>query len=110
EKGNKNEWFLSPFSPYADEILIPMLDELASNYGINGAWIDGECWATLADFSPKAKALYKKQTGKEFDEHDLKPYLSFCRDGFKDYVKHYCNLIKNKHPDFDITSNWMNTA
>ena len=110
ERGNKNEWFLSPFSPYADEILIPMLDELASNYGINGAWIDGECWATLADFSPKAKGLYKKQTGKEFDEHDLKPYLSFCRDGFKDYVKHYCNLIKNKHPDFDITSNWMNTA
>lgn len=110
ENGLTSDLYTSPFSRYVDEILIPMMDELASNYKLNGAWIDGDCWCCYPDYSDKAKQLYKKQTGNDFDKNNLTPYLTFNREGFKNYVTHYCKIVKEKHPDFDITSNWMNTS
>lgn len=33
-------------------MLIPQLRELAGDYGLDGAWVDGECWAAVPDYSP----------------------------------------------------------
>ena len=41
----------SPFLPYADEVLIPQLKELALDYKLDGAWVDGNAWGTHVDYS-----------------------------------------------------------
>jgi hypothetical protein len=57
------EGAVSAFSPYADELLIPQLLEIAA-YGVDGAWIDGDEWRAFVDYSDYAKAAYTKETGK----------------------------------------------
>ncbi len=56
--GTIDTQYVSPFSPYADEVLIPQLKELALEYELDGAWIDGECWGAMVDYSENAKKAY----------------------------------------------------
>ncbi len=98
----------SVFGPYADELLIPQMKELATEYGIDGAWVDGECWAMLYDYSEWARAAWKGEE-KDFTEDNLE-YRQFIRDGFFNYVKKYIAEVKKAAPDFELTSNWFNTA
>lgn len=104
----------SVFSPYADERLIPQLIELATVYELDGAWVDGECWGTVEDYSVWAKAAYKAETGLEAPVEDdfdgREKYRDFCRRGFLKYVAHYCDEVHKAAPDFEIASNWLYTA
>ncbi len=104
---------ISIFGEYPDKILIPELKELIGDYAIDGAWVDGECWALTVDYSPMAKEAYRKETGKEVplpEEEGFADYLKFTRKSFFDYVRHYVDEVHKAKPDFMITSNWMNTA
>lgn len=104
---------ISVFGEYPDKLLIPELKELIFDYGIDGAWVDGECWALTVDYSPMAKEAYRKETGREAplpEEEGFRDYLKFTRKGFFDYVSHYVDEVHKAKPDFMITSNWMNTA
>lgn len=112
--GNKPDFrgFMSPFSPYVDEVLIPQLKEIAGEYHADGAWIDGDEWGMFVDYSPYAKEAYKKECGKDAplpDEDGYLDYVEFCREGFRRYVAHYIAEVKKDFPDFEITSNWMYT-
>ena len=35
---------------YVDNLLIPQLTEIAEKYGVDGFWVDGECWKTKIDY------------------------------------------------------------
>lgn len=112
EDGTVSTGFISMFSPYCDEILIPQLKELAS-YGLDGAWVDGECWGAGADWSPAAVHAYKAATGKDApksDDPEIVHYFDFLRQRFRDYVTHYVTEVKKEYPDFQITSNWIYSA
>ncbi len=103
----------SVWGPYADELLIPQLKEIALDYGLNGAWVDGECWALIEDYSVYAQEAWKKQTGKELralTQEDRVAYLQFLRDGFFDFVGKYIVEVKKAAPEFELTSNWLCTA
>lgn len=101
----------SVFGPYAQQLLIPQLKELALTYGLDGAWIDGECWAVIVDYSRYALDAWKRRTGKErVDPEDERAYLEFNRQGFRDYVAGYINEVHEAAPDFEIASNWMYTS
>ena len=78
KNGEISQDYTSTLSPYADELLIPQLKELAGIYGLNGAWVDGECWAALADYSEKTKILFEERTGLKFEEN-AKAFAEFCR-------------------------------
>ena len=113
EEGNVSEYYMSVFGPYADELLIPQLKELALDYKLDGAWVDGECWATFVDYSDHAVNAYRKEYGKDAPksgDEDYEQYKEFCRKGFEEYVAHYIEEIKKIRPDFEITSNWMYSA
>ena len=122
---------MSTFGEYADRLLIPQLKELALEYRLDGAWVDGECWALPFDWSENAKNAYRKATGKEppaenkvivnveagghganasgeVDEA-YADYAAFLRQDFFRYVKHYVDEVKKVAPAFEITSNWMNS-
>ena len=49
----------SVFGPYVDELLIPQLREAATAYDLDGAWVDGECWAAVLDYSPAAVKAWR---------------------------------------------------
>ncbi|MDD4774385.1 MAG: hypothetical protein PHZ09_12415 [Eubacteriales bacterium] len=114
DKNNqKSEQKISVFGPYADELLIPQLIEMANDYRLDGVWVDGECWAVIADYSHWAQDAYLRKynanpPGPSDDDFDT--YLNFCRDGFRDYVTHYVNAVHSAAPHFQITSNWMYTS
>jgi hypothetical protein len=101
----------SIFGNYADAYFIPQLKELSEKYNINGAWVDGECWALQPDFSPAAIEAYKKFSGKADVPHSRKDadwanYIQFTRYAFRQYLNHYFNAVHKFNPKFLITSNW----
>jgi hypothetical protein len=109
--GTRDDRIASPFGPYADRLLVPQLLELALDYGIDGAWIDGECWAVTHDWSPAVVERFRAATGiadvpkKPGDPHWFE-WSEFNRQGFRDYVRHYTDAIHAKAPRFQVTSNW----
>jgi len=102
------------FGPYAERLLIPQLRELAGDYGVDGAWVDGECWASAPDYGPEALEAFRKATGvqdpprKPGDPHWFE-FLEFHRDAFRRYLRHYVAEVKRTHPDFQLCSNWAFT-
>lgn len=104
---------MSVFGDYDDELLIPQLKEIARDYKLNGVWIDGECWAQVIDYSEKAKKLFEEETGLKVDElseADMPKWMEFHRKGFLRHVEHYVTEVKKECPDFEITSNYLNTS
>jgi hypothetical protein len=101
----------SVFGPYVDELLIPMFRELATEYQVDGVWIDGECWGLQMDYSAHALKAWQVATGKEAlpvsaDDPDWFDCQQFQREGFRRYVAHYLALLHKTHPTFEIASNW----
>ena len=91
---------ISLFGSYLDDCMIPQLKEFSDDYEMDGAWIDGDCWAVEQDFSEKAKAALGENLSPV--EHNLA-----MRQAFFDYVKKYIDAIHEHNPDFKITSNWL---
>ena len=102
-------------SCYADRLLIPQVKELAGEYGVDGVWIDGECWGTDMDYDPETISAFEAASGMRITgllkpDQDSKEYIAFkeyCRELFREYVRHYTDEIHKAYPDFMITSNWM---
>ncbi len=108
---NPNHKCTALHGEYADKILIPQIKELYEEYGIDGAWVDGECWGVYPDYSETAKAAYKSETGKEVpvpDENGNVPkeYINFTRRSFFKYLNHYVDEIHKVCPNMEIASNW----
>lgn len=104
---------MSVFGPYARELLIPQLKELAQDYQMDGAWVDGECWAQEMDYSPAVKAQFAAKTGKDPDalaDDEKAVWVDFQRQAFFSYVENYIRQVKAEHPEFEITSNWLNSS
>ena len=104
---------ISVFSNYTKELMLPELKELILDYEMDGAWVDGDCWALLVDYSSIAKKLYKEKYGldaPEVNKEGYSHYLSFLKQGFFDYVNKYVSYAHSLNKDFMITSNWLNTG
>ena len=112
--GKPNAKATSVFGPYADELLIPQLKELAGVYGVDGAWIDGECWATVPDYGEKAARAFRAATGvQELPKKPSDPnwfeFLQFHREAFRKYLRHYVTEVNKAYPKFQLCSNWAFT-
>ncbi len=109
--GKTNGNATSFFSPYADKLLIPQLRELAGDYGVDGAWMDGECWASAADYGPAALQAFRAATGLEAiprqpGEPHWFEFLQFNREAFRRYLRRYIAEVKKTHPAMQLCSNW----
>ena len=110
-EGKRETRATSVFSPYVDELMIPQLRELAGEYGTDGVWVDGDCWATVLDYGDVAVRKFCKQTGaKAAPKGPEDPYWlewrDFHREAFRNYVRHYVDEMRKSHPDFQVISNW----
>jgi hypothetical protein len=108
--GERSAEKTSFFSPYLDTILIPQLKEL-SDYGADGAWIDGECWAVEPDYGEAALKRFTRETGiseipKTPSDKYYSEFMEFTRKMFREHLNKYINAIHLYNPGFQITSNW----
>src|SRR5262249_33439190 len=104
----------SCFGPYVDKLLIPQLRELAGDYKVDGVWVDGECWASVPDYSESALKEFRTRMGitdvprKPGDPHWFE-FLEFNREAFRQYLRHYIKEVKKTNPKFQLCSNWAFT-
>lgn len=99
---------------YVDDLLIPQLSELYENYGVDGVWIDGECWKATPDFRPESLAAFEKATGINLEgklpatkaDPYYQEYREYHRELFRKYLRYYVDKLHEKYPDFQIASNW----
>jgi KDO2-lipid IV(A) lauroyltransferase len=70
------------------------LRELAGDYGVDGVWIDGDCWASVPDYSEAALKAFRQETGIE--DVPRKPgephwfeFLQFNREAFRRYARYW---------------------
>ncbi|MDD4871177.1 MAG: hypothetical protein PHR77_11515 [Kiritimatiellae bacterium] len=112
--GKTNGRITSVFGPYVNQLLIPQLRELAGAYGVDGAWIDGECWATVPDYGETALKAFRDATGiqdvprKLTDPHWFE-FLQFHREAFRKYLRYYIMEVKKTNSGFQLCSNWAYT-
>ena len=99
---------------YVDELMIPQLSELAEKYGVDGVWVDGDCWKACADFRPESLKKFENETGIDLggkipatpDAPYYQEYRDYARELFRRYLRHYVDTLHEKHPHLQITSNW----
>ena len=103
--GQPDKWATRTNGPYADSLLIPQLCELALDYGLDGAWVDGECWAAVPDYDPRTVADFKKETGLDV-RTDTSAFRNYCRDLFRRYLNLYVASVHARCPGFRVCSNW----
>ena len=101
---------VSFFSPYLDTYMIPQLKEL-SDYGVDGAWIDGECWAVEPDYGKESVKRFREETGitmipKSPEDKYYPEFLEYTRGLFRKHLTRYIDAIHEYNRDFQITSNW----
>jgi hypothetical protein len=112
--GSTNGNATSFFGAYDDQLLIPQMRELAGDYGVDGAWVDGECWAAAPDYSPAALKAFRETTGisevprKPGDPHWFE-FLEFNREAFRKHLRHYVTEVKKTNPAMQLCSNWAFT-
>lgn len=98
EEGRGSER-ISLFGSYVERRLIPQLKELITEYGIDGAWIDGDCWAVERDYSKNIRPYI-------YDGISVMEHNRIMREAFLKYVGRYVDEIHAFAPDFKIASNW----
>ena len=108
--GKRSTKKTSLWGPYADSLLIPQLKEIA-DYGADGAWVDGDCWAAEPDYGAAAVAEFKAQTGlsevpKKKEDANYTAWLETQRKAFRRYVAHYTDALHAYKPTFQVASNW----
>lgn len=109
--GKPDENATSVFGPYADELMIPQLRELAGEYHVDGAWVDGDCWGAAVDYCDRAAGEFRRLSGaksapRKSSEPFWNQWLAFQREGYRHYLRHYVDQLKASHPGFQIISNW----
>jgi len=105
----------STFGPYVDELLIPQLREVTAKYDLDGAWVDGDCWATQLDYSPAALEAWRRETGRADAPKDGSAphwleWKTFQRRQFENYLSHWVDALHAFNPKLQLTSNWMYTT
>lgn len=97
------------YGPYVERLLVPQIKEIAAR-GVDGIWIDGECWAAIPDYSEAMRAKYERVTGRKVlpkeGEEGYAGFMELNRQAFKEYLTRYMTAVKAEYPGFQITSNW----
>lgn len=112
--GSKSTDITSVFSEYKSKLLAPQLLEFALDYGTDGVWIDGDCWATRIDYGNSAKVAFTKATGRTVvptapNQDGWREWCDFHREAFRQYLRYYITEVKSKAPSYQIASNWAFT-
>ncbi len=109
--GERSTQKVSFFSPYLDTYMIPQLKELSNDYHVDGAWIDGECWAVEPDYGEASLKRFTRQTGiteipRQRTDRYFPEFIEYTRELFREHLRKYVDAIHEFDHGFQITSNW----
>ncbi len=112
--GKRDSLKTSLWSGYADSLLIPQLKEI-SDYGVDGVWVDGDCWGVQPDYGAASVAEFRQASGlsvvpKQKTDPGFGLFIEQQRTAFKRYVAHYTNALHAYNPRFQVASNWAFSA
>ena len=101
---------ISLFSPYADTILIPQLEELYDVYAVDGVWIDADSKALQHDYTDVALADFRattdvKRVSRRPESPSQVAFTAFCRESYRRYLRHYVDQLHDYCPGFQVASN-----
>lgn len=101
-----------PRGPYVDELMIPQLLEILTDYDVDGFWVDGENWAVQDCYCPRCRREFARRTGVaeapvEREHPDWPAWRAFQRDSFAEYVTRYADAVHARKPTCAVCSNWM---
>ena len=101
----------SPLGGYDDGLMIPQLVELVEEYGVDGVWIDGECWATKPDYSPAGLQAFRAASGlarapQKAGDPGWFEWQEFWREEFRKHLRHVVERLHQRVPQFEVASNW----
>lgn len=111
--GNRSN-FVRLDSKYFSECFIPQISEIVDKYGVDGFWIDGDCWAVRPDYFKHGIEKFQKDTGIIFEGEPPKAkgdkyyyeFLEYFRNEFRKTLNYYVDVLHNKYPNLEICSNW----
>jgi hypothetical protein len=111
ETGKTDPNNTSVFGDYVQKLMIPQLVELREKYGVDGFWVDGDCWATCQDYHPAVLAEFRRRTGirkipRKKGDVGFYEFTEFCREAFREYVRTYVNALHERCPGVQVASNW----
>ena len=71
---------------------------------MDGAWVDGECWASVPDYGEPALEAFRAATGiqdvpRKAGEPHWYEFLQFNREAFRNYLRHYIAEVKKTNPE-----------
>ena len=66
----------SVFGPYVDERMLPQLKEATQKYDLQGAWVDGECWAQSRTTRQRRGGVARRHRHSATAESPLDPGLA----------------------------------
>lgn len=109
--GTKDSIKAAYFSDYSDSLLIPQIKEMIDTYGIDGVWVDGDCWSTAPDYSQEVvqgflKKTEMKKVPREPTDSLYKEWIDYNRWAYRKYMKHYVDELHQYDSGFQIASNW----
>lgn len=99
------------YSNYLEEKLIPQLKEIAQ-MGLDGVWIDGDCWGAFEDHCEAAIAEFKEKRKinvipQKKEDENFPEWIDFFREKYKEFLKRYVDEVHREYPEFQICTNWM---
>lgn len=109
--GSRDQQNISVFGSYPERLLIPQLTELATDYGLDGTWVDGDIWRAAVDHCDAAQQAFTAATGIEQIPHSpadphWHAWCDFHRQAYRDHASHYIGAVKQAAPDFEFCCNW----
>lgn len=104
-------------SPYVERLMLPMLRECIDWYGIDGVWVDGDCWASRPCWCPRCRRAFADITQRAEadvpqapDQPHWAEWLAVQRAAFVAYVRRYTEGIHAHRPGCLVCSNWAYTV
>jgi hypothetical protein len=111
--GASDERATSFWGPYLQKQMLPQLRELAGDYGVDGVWVDGDCWSVEADYRPEAVSEFLRVTGGRYtaaprgvSDPGWDDFMEFHRDAYRRFLGRYVAEMGASHPRFEVCSNW----
>ncbi len=104
---------MCPYTPYVDEFMLPMIQEIIDDYEVDGFFFDTmgamgicHCECCRAEFARK----HAREIPRGPDSPDWGRYGAFRRERAWDVVGRVGGYITDQHPETKVGFNWVGTT
>jgi hypothetical protein len=104
---------MCPYTPYIDELMLPMIQEIIDGYDVDGFFFDTmgamgvcHCACCRAEFAKR----HDREIPRDASDPDWGMYGAFRRERAWEMVGRIGRYIAERKPDFKVGFNWVGTS